>query len=117
MAAAPTARAALGHLVYGRDDETLQEVVGQMLIDRMPGKTVSTAQTTAGDATPPDTDAGSWAQQNAPSESPGAATPGTATTSSNDPALDTATASPNDQPQTASGGIGSDSEDPRNPAS
>ena len=81
------------------------------------GKTVSTAQTTAGDSTPPDTDAGSWAQQNAPSESPGPETPGTATTSSNDPALDTATASPNDQPQTASGGIGSDSEDPRNPAS
>ncbi|MDP9430160.1 MAG: hypothetical protein M3Q47_15435, partial [Actinomycetota bacterium] len=80
-------------------------------------KTVSTAQTTPGDATPPDTDAGSWAQQSKPAESPGSATPGTATTSSNDPALDTATASPNDQPQTASGGIGSDSEDPRNPAS
>ena len=35
----------------------------------------------------------------APSETPGPATPGTATTSSDDPALDTATASPNDQPQ------------------
>jgi hypothetical protein len=80
------------------------------------GKTVSTAQTTAGDATPPDTDAGSWAQQSKPTETPGSATPGTATTSPDDPALDTATASPNDQPQTASGGIGSDSEDPRNPA-
>jgi hypothetical protein len=79
-------------------------------------KTVSTAQTTPGDATPPDTDAGSWAQQSKPTESPGSATPGTATTSPDDPALDTATASPNDQPQTASGGIGSDSEDPRNPA-
>jgi hypothetical protein len=81
------------------------------------GKTVSTAQTTAGDATPPDTDAGSWAQQSKPTETPGSATPGTATTSPDDPALDTATASPNDQPQTASGGVGSDSEDPRNPAS
>jgi hypothetical protein len=80
------------------------------------GKTVSTAQTTAGDATPPDTDAGSWAQQSKPTETPGSATPGTATTSPDDPALDTATASPNDQPQTASGGIGSASEDPRNPA-
>ncbi|SHN66883.1 hypothetical protein SAMN05660350_01455 [Geodermatophilus obscurus] len=80
------------------------------------GKTVSTAQTTAGDATPPDTDAGSWAQQSKPTESPGSATPGTATANPDDPALDTATASPNDQPQTASGGIGSDSEDPRNPA-
>jgi hypothetical protein len=80
------------------------------------GKTVSTAQTTAGDATPPDTDAGSWAQQSRPAEAPAPDVPGTATTSADDPALDTATASPNDQPQTASGGIGSDSEDPRNPA-
>jgi hypothetical protein len=80
-------------------------------------KTVSSAQMTPGDATPPDTDAGSWAQQSAPTESPGPDTPDTAATSANDPALDTATASPNDQPQTASGGIGSDSEDPRNPAS
>jgi hypothetical protein len=80
------------------------------------GKTVSTAQTTAGDATPPDTDAGSWAQQSRPAESPAPDVPGTATTSADDPALDTATASPDDQPQTASGAIGSDSEDPRNPA-
>ena len=81
------------------------------------GKTVSTAQTTAGDATPPDTDAGSWAQQPGPSEGAGSNTPGTATSGSTDPALDTATASPNDQPQTASGAVGSDADDERNPSS
>jgi hypothetical protein len=81
------------------------------------GKTVSSAQMTPGDATPPDTDAGSWAQQSAPTESPGSSTPDTATTSSNDPALDTATASPNDQPQTGTAGVGSDADDERNPSS
>ncbi len=80
-------------------------------------KTVSSAQETAGDATPPDTDAGSWAQQSKPTETPGSATPDTATTSSNDPALDTATASPTGQPQTGSAGVGSDADDERNPAS
>ncbi|MGY1680267.1 EAL domain-containing protein [Geodermatophilus sp. SYSU D01176] len=80
------------------------------------GKTVSTAQTTAGDATPPDTDAGSWAQQSHPADAAAPDVPGTATGGTEDPALDTATAAPDDQPQTASGGIGSDSEDPRNPA-
>jgi hypothetical protein len=80
-------------------------------------KTVSSAQETPGDATPPDTDAGSWAQQSKPTETPGSATPDTATTSSNDPALDTATASPTGQPQTGSAGVGSDADDERNPAS
>jgi hypothetical protein len=81
------------------------------------GKTVSTAQTTAGDATPTDTDAGSWAQQPGSSEAAGDNTPGTATSGPVDPALGTATASPNDQPQTATGGIGSDADDERNPSS
>ncbi|MGY1712640.1 hypothetical protein ACI8AC_24330 [Geodermatophilus sp. SYSU D00758] len=79
-------------------------------------KAVSTAQETAGDATPPDSDLGEQPQQMAYGDAENSATPGTATTSSNDPALDTATASPTDRPQTASSGLGSDAEDPRNPA-
>ncbi|RBY82551.1 hypothetical protein DQ238_04530 [Geodermatophilus sp. TF02-6] len=81
------------------------------------GKTVSTAQTTPGDATPPDTDLGEQPQQLAYGDAENAATPGTATTSRDDPALDTATASPTGQPQTGSAGIGSDADDERNPAS
>jgi hypothetical protein len=81
------------------------------------GKSVSTAQETAGDATPPDSDLGEQPQQLADGEAANAGTPGEGTTSPDDPALGTATASPTGQPQTASGGAGSDSEDPRNPAS
>lgn len=65
------------------------------------GKTVSSAQGTPGDGTPPDTDAGSWAQQSRPAESSGNDVPGTATSGPVDPALDTATADPAGEPQTA----------------
>jgi len=41
-------RAALGDLVYGADDETLQEVVGRKLIEGMPGRTVATAESCTG---------------------------------------------------------------------
>jgi hypothetical protein len=64
-------------------------------------KTVSTAETTPGDATPPDTDLGEQPQQMAYGDAENSATPGTATTSPNDPALDTATAAPDDLPQQA----------------
>jgi nicotinamide-nucleotide amidase len=41
-------RAALGDLVYGADEDSLQDVVGRMLIEHAPGKTVVTAESCTG---------------------------------------------------------------------
>jgi hypothetical protein len=81
------------------------------------GKTVSTAQTMPGDATPADSTIGEQPQQMAyGDESNQAAPAGTGTTQSGDPALDTATASPNDSavPPDATGTENTDQ--PTNPA-
>ena len=87
--------------------------------DPVPDKTVSQAQTSAGDATPPDTDLGMQPQQMAESESrsPHDDTPGTATGSPGTPAGGTATASPSGSPQTASSDTGSASANPQDPSS
>jgi hypothetical protein len=88
-------------------------------------KTVSAAQTTPGDASPPDSDLGEYPQQLAYGKQLEDTAPDTATTSSNDPALDTATAAPDDQPQlgtSATGEAGTDqpgvprSPNPQDPA-
>ena len=82
-------------------------------------KTVSEAQTSSGDATPPDTDLGEQPQQMAEgdADTPHDRTPGTATGSPGTAAGGTATASPTGSPQTAASDTGSGSANPQDPAS
>jgi hypothetical protein len=81
-------------------------------------KSVSVAQTSAGDATPPDTDLGEQPQQMAEGDAgtPHDPVPGTATGSPGTPAGGTATASPTDSPQTAASDSGSASPNPQDPS-
>jgi hypothetical protein len=81
------------------------------------GKTVSTAQTMPGDGTPPDTDLGEQPQQMAYGDAENADTPEPASSTTNDPALGTATAAPDGQPQVAPDATGTEGTgQPQNPA-
>jgi hypothetical protein len=83
------------------------------------GKTVSTSQTSPGDATPPDTDLGMQTAQPAPGEPENRNVddvPDASSGSGGSDALNTATASPTDTPQTAPDATGTDdSTTPLNP--
>jgi hypothetical protein len=83
------------------------------------GKTVSTSQTSPGDATPPDTDLGMQTAQPAPGEPENRNVddvPDASSGSGGSDALNTATASPDDAPQTAPDATGTDdSTKPLNP--